>query len=61
MSFYDKYPQLKQKQFLHDLLSKTVYATMALEDQTVSMQDIERIVSSAIKKEELQRDQLFFN
>jgi hypothetical protein len=61
MSFYDKYPQLKQKQFLFELLSKTVYATMALEDQTVPMQDIEKIVSSAIKKEELEQRQFFFN
>jgi hypothetical protein len=61
MTFYEKYPQLKQKQFLLELVSKSVYATMALEDQTVPMQDIEKIVKQAIEKEELRHGQFFFN
>jgi hypothetical protein len=50
MKFYEKYPQLQQKQYLFELVSKSVYATMALEDQTVPMEDIEKIVEQAIGK-----------
>jgi len=30
MKFYEKYPQLKEKEFLAELLSKSVFAKMAL-------------------------------
>lgn len=61
MTFYDKYPQLKQKQFLLELITASVYSTMALEDQTVPMKDVEKIVKEAIEKQELIKSQLILN
>lgn len=61
MSFYDKYPQLKQRDFLFELLSETIYATMALEDQTVAMDEVNKIVAKAIANQELKGGQFLFN
>ena len=46
MKFYDKFPKLKEKQFLAEILSRTVFSTMSLENQQVSIVKIEEIVSS---------------
>ena len=41
MKFYDKYPQLKEKEFLTRMLIDTVFSTMLLENQEVSKQKLE--------------------
>jgi len=52
MKFYEKYPQLKQKDFLSKVLVDTVYLTMALENQYVSKIKIIKIVDSILKERE---------
>jgi hypothetical protein len=59
MKFYDKYPKLKEKQFLAEILSRTVFSTMSLEDQQVSMKKIEEIVSNLLKEQESKGNQFF--
>jgi len=61
MTFYDKYPQLKQKQYLLELIAKSVYATMALEDQIVPMKDIEQMVLKLIEETELKDNKFIIN
>jgi len=59
MKFYDKYPQLKDREFLTRLLTDTVFSTMALEDQEVPKARVEEIVVSLLKEEELKGIQFF--
>lgn len=59
MTFYDKYPQLRSKAFLREILKKTVFATMALEGQTVPEEKIEAMVERLIVKKELETPQFF--
>ena len=61
MKFYDKYPQLKEKVFLAQVLTNTVFSTMSLENQQVSMSKVEEIVLSLLKKQELEGGQFFSN
>ncbi|MCX8482154.1 MAG: hypothetical protein ORN50_01135, partial [Crocinitomicaceae bacterium] len=61
MKFYDKYPQLKQKKFLAQVLTKTVFSTMSLENQQVSISKVEEIVLSLLKEQELKGSQFFSN
>lgn len=61
MKFYDKYPQLKEKVFLAQVLTQTVFSTMSLENQQVSMSKVEEIVLSLLKEQELKGDQFFSN
>ena len=61
MKFYDKYPQLKEKRFLAQMLTNTVFTTMSLENQQVSMPKVEEIVLSLLKEQELKGDQFFSN
>jgi len=61
MKFYDKYPQLKEKDFLAQVLTKTVFSTMSLENQEVSMPKVEEIVLSLLKEQELKGGQFFSN
>ncbi len=61
MKFYDKYPQLKEKSFLTQILTKTVFSTMSLENQQVSMLKVEEIVLSLLKEQELKGSQFFSN
>ena len=61
MKFYDKYPQLKEKGFLAQVLMKTVFSTMSLENQRVSMSKVEEIVLSLLKEQELKGGQFFSN
>ena len=61
MKFYDKYPQLKQQEFLTQLLTNTVYSTMALENQTVSMERVREIVLSLLNEQKLKGNQFFSN
>ena len=61
MKFYDKYPQLKEKGFLAQVLTKTVFSTMSLENQQVPMPKVEEIVLSLLKEQELKGDHFFSN
>lgn len=53
MKFYEKYPQLQQKNFLSKVLVNTVFSTMSLENQQVSKTEIIKIVDSILKEKEL--------
>jgi len=53
MKFYEKYPQLKEKGFLAQVLTNTVFSTMSLENQQVAMPKVEEIVLSLLKEQEL--------
>ena len=59
MKFHDKYPQLKDKQFLIKLLTENVYGTMALEDQHVAKLKVQEIVLSVLESEELKGTNFF--
>ena len=61
MKFYDKYPQLKEKNFLVQVLTKTVFSTMSLENQEVSLSKVEEIVSALLIEQELKGKQFFSN
>ena len=61
MKFYDKYPQLKEKGFLAQMLTNTVFSTMSLEDQQVPKLKVEEIVLSLLKEQELKGSQFFTN
>ena len=61
MKFYDKYPQLKEKDFLAQVLTSTVYSTMLLENQQVAMPKVEEIVLSLLKERELKGSHFFSN
>ena len=61
MKFYDKYPQLKEKGFLAQVLTNTVFSTMSLENQQVSLPKVEEIVLSLLKEQELKGDHFFSN
>lgn len=58
MRFLDKYPKLKEPSFLLDLLTETVYATMALEDQKVEATKVRQIVVSLLDQEDLESNKL---
>ena len=61
MKFYDKYPQLKEKSFLAQMLSNTVFSTMSLENQQVAMPKVKEIVLSLLNEQELKGGQFFSN
>ncbi|WP_462226137.1 hypothetical protein [Flavobacterium sp.] len=61
MKFYEKYPQLKEKDFLSKVLTKTVFSTMSLEDQQVPKSKIVKIVKLVLKEKELKGNQFFTN
>ena len=61
MKLYDKYPQLKEKGFLAQMLTNSVFSTMSLEDQQVSKPKVEEIVLSLLKEQELKGSQFFTN
>ena len=61
MKFYEKYPQLQEKNFLSKVLINTVFSTMSLEDQQVSKVTITKIVTSILKEKELEGSQFFTN
>lgn len=61
MKFYDKYPQLKEKGFLAQVLTNTVFSTMSLENQQVSISKVEEIVLSLLKEQESKGNQFFSN
>jgi hypothetical protein len=59
MKFYEKYPQLKEKEFLTQVLTDTVFSTMSLEDQEVPGPKVEEIILSLLNEEELKGRQFF--
>ena len=61
MKFYEKYPQLKEKAFLAQVLTTTVFSTMLLENQEVSLPKVEEIVSALLIEQELKGNQFFVN
>ena len=61
MKFYDKYPQLKEKLFLTELLTDTVFSTMALEDQEVEKARVKEIVVALLEDAESKKRQFFSN
>lgn len=56
MTFYEKYPQLKEKAFLLNMLTETVFTTMSLEDQQVPKKRIQEIILSLLSDKELERN-----
>ena len=58
MTFYEKYPQLKEKAFLTEMLTETVFTTMSLEDQQVSKEKVQKIVLSLLSDEDLEKSKL---
>ncbi|MBS1501343.1 MAG: hypothetical protein JST32_04735 [Bacteroidetes bacterium] len=61
MKFFEKYPQLREKEFLTQILTDTVFSTMSLEDQEVEKSKVRQIVISLLEKEELKGGQFFSN
>ena len=61
MKFYEKYPQLRDRAFLSEMLADTVYSTMALENQEVSEEKVREIIEGIIKDEELKGSQFFID
>jgi hypothetical protein len=61
MKFYQKYPQLQQKQFLENLLIDTVFSTMALENQQVAKPQIAILVEKILNEKALKGGQFFSN
>ena len=61
MKFYEKYPQLKEKGYLAQVLTNNVFSTMSLENQQVSMPKVKEIVLSLLKEQELKGGQFFSN
>jgi hypothetical protein len=61
MTFYEKYPQLKEKAFLVQILTETVFSTMSLENQQVAKPTVQQIVLSILKEQELKLFQLVSN
>jgi len=61
MKFHDKYPQLKERSFLAKVLTDTVFSTMSLENQQVSLSKVEEIVFLLLKEKELKGNQFFSN
>ncbi len=59
MKFYDKYPQLKEKAFLTQVLTNTVYSTMSLENQQVAISKIQEIVLALLHEQESKGRQFF--
>ncbi|WP_026727246.1 hypothetical protein [Flavobacterium denitrificans] len=59
MKFYEKYPQLKQKNFLSKVLVDTVFSTMHLENQEVSKIKIIKIVDVILKEKEMEGKAFF--
>jgi hypothetical protein len=61
MKFFEKYPRLKEKEFLTKILTDTVFSTMSLEDQQVDKSRVKQIVVLLLEEEELKGPQFFSN
>lgn len=54
MTFYDKYPQLREREFIAKVLIETVFSTMLLEDQEVPKSKVQEIVIALLEKQHLE-------
>lgn len=61
MKFHDKYPILKQKEFLAQMLTNSVFTTMSLENQQVELSKVNEIVQGLLKEKESKDNQFFSN
>lgn len=61
MTFLEKYPQLQDKAYLTEVITESVYATMALENQTVPKPRVREIVQSVLEEQDLLNRELFVN
>jgi len=61
MKFYERYPQLTEKEFLTKVLADTVFSTMSLENQVVPRHKVVEIVQSVLREQELKGNQFFGN
>ncbi len=61
MKFYEKYPLLKERDYLVQILTNTVFSTMSLENQQVSITTVEQIVQTLLKEQESKGSQFFSN
>jgi hypothetical protein len=61
MTFYEKYSQLKDKKFLEQLMTRTVYASMCLENQEVPKPKVNEIVLSQLSDANLKGLQFLSN
>ena len=59
MKFYEKYPQLKDRNFLSKMLEDSVFSTMSLENQEVSRSKVTEIISKVLKEKEMQGSTFF--
>jgi len=59
MRLYEKYPQLRDRAFLANMISESVYANMALEDQTVPMEVVRELVEAMLREKELKGEHFF--
>ena len=50
MKIKDKYRKLRDEQFVTDMITQSVYGTMQLEQQAVTMQDVRKAVRRARAK-----------
>ena len=56
MTFYEKYPQLQQMDFLSKLLTETVFSTMSLEDQQVPKKNVQDLVFLLLAEQGLKQN-----
>ncbi len=61
MKFYDKYPLLKQKQFLAEVLVNDIFSTMCLENQILPKIKVQELVNLLLEERELKGTQFFSN
>jgi hypothetical protein len=61
MKFYEKYAKLRQKSYVTQLVTASVSATMALENQAVADETIRAMVIAMIRESELKGREFFQN
>lgn len=61
MTFYEKYPQLQDKAFVTEMLSGSVYATVALENEEVSGKKVRDMAKGILSEVGAEPDQFLLN
>ena len=61
MTFYEKYPQLKEQGFLIKILTDTVFSTMSLENQEVPKTKVNEIVLAVLNEQKLKGNEFHIN
>ena len=59
MKLYEKYPQLRNREFVLNMLVENVYATMQLENQGVHRSIVRTILLGILKEQELKGQKFF--